>query len=328
MHRQILMADGVYRGASGYNQTVYGTWDLSFKEIEKRGNFMSGNAQAAQAAILILQICAFYHHSSISKHIFQSAAEESGKFVANSEMVEKLPHAMTLLDHTLLALDKNGNWDGMIFEEGIGVLLSFSLMRRGQSSQIFSIHPLVHSWSREKMSEYEQQRLCQIGSIILSCAIPWRFSSKDYALRKIIYPHIMENELHADQIGLIQQYYDDKCSNFALVMSESGDWKNAQQLLVQVMDMRKKLLGAEHPDTLTSMGNLAITYQNQGRWNEAEQLGVQVVDMTKKLLGAEHPNTLISMGNLAMTYQNQGRWDEAEQLKLEVLNTRKKLGMP
>ena len=58
------------------------------------------------------------------------------------------------------------------------------------------------------------------------------------------------------------------------------------------MDMRKKLLGAEHPHTFTSMGNLASTYVNQGRWNEAEQLEVQVMDMRKKLLGAEHPNTL------------------------------------
>src|SRR3954469_21221439 len=29
-------------------------------------------------------------------------------------------------------------------------------------------------------------------------------------------------------------------------------------------------LGAEHPDTLTSMANLASTYRNQGRWKEAE----------------------------------------------------------
>jgi hypothetical protein len=59
-----------------------------------------------------------------------------------------------------------------------------------------------------------------------------------------------------------------------------------------VLDMRKKLLGAEHPDTLLSMGNLAVTYSNQGKWNEAEQLEVQVLDMRKKLLGAEHPDTL------------------------------------
>jgi hypothetical protein len=86
------------------------------------------------------------------------------------------------------------------------------------------------------------------------------------------------------------------------------------------MDMRKKLLGAEHPSTLSSMGNLASTYWNQGRWNEAEQLQIQVMDMRKKLLGAKHPDTLSSMENLASTYQNQGRWNEAEKLELEVTN--------
>ena len=32
--------------------------------------------------------------------------------------------------------------------------------------------------------------------------------------------------------------------------------------------MRKKLLGAEHPDTLTSLSSLALMYSNQGKWNE------------------------------------------------------------
>jgi hypothetical protein len=75
------------------------------------------------------------------------------------------------------------------------------------------------------------------------------------------------------------------------------------------MDMRKKLLGAEHPDTLTSIANLAVTYGSQRRWNEAEQLEVQVIDMRKnlKLLGAEHPDTLKNMANLAGMYWNQGR---------------------
>jgi hypothetical protein len=69
-----------------------------------------------------------------------------------------------------------------------------------------------------------------------------------------------------------------------------GRWNEAEQLNVQVMDLRKKLLGAEHPDTLTSMANLAIAYRNRGRWNKAEQLNVQVMDMRKRLLGAEHPS--------------------------------------
>ena len=144
LHHQTLMTDVMFKGASNYDQTVYGTWDLSFKEIERRTRQLTtGNAQAAQSAILILQLCAFYHHSNISKAIFQSAAEKSREDV-DSEAAKKLPQAMTLLDHTLLALDNNGQWDEFIFGQGMSVLLSFSLMRREYSSELFSIHPLVH----------------------------------------------------------------------------------------------------------------------------------------------------------------------------------------
>ena len=65
-----------------------------------------------------------------------------------------------------------------------------------------------------------------------------------------------------------------------------GRWNEAENLEVQVMYMRKKLLGAEHPDTLMGMANLASTYRHQGRWNEAEQLDVEVMVLRKKLLGA------------------------------------------
>ena len=67
-------------------------------------------------------------------------------------------------------------------------------------------------------------------------------------------------------------------------------------LNLQVIETRKKVLGAEHPDTLTSMANLASTYRNQGRWKEAEELEVQVMEVSKKILGEEHPDTLTSYG--------------------------------
>ena len=72
VHRQALMSDATFTGASKYNKTIFGTWDLSFSEIEKRAGGQSTlkDAQAAKAAIIILQICAFYHHTGISKDIF------------------------------------------------------------------------------------------------------------------------------------------------------------------------------------------------------------------------------------------------------------------
>ena len=71
-------------------------------------------------------------------------------------------------------------------------------------------------------------------------------------------------------------------ANIAVTYCNQGKWIEAEQLEVQVMDMRKKLLGAEHPDTLTSMANLTVIYQNQGWFNEAEQLDVEVIDIRKR----------------------------------------------
>ena len=74
--------------------------------------------------------------------------------------------------------------------------------------------------------------------------------------------------------------------NLATMYRNQGRLNEAEQLDIQVMDMRKRLLGAEHPHTLRSMENLATMYRNQGRLNEAELLDIQVMDLTKKLLGA------------------------------------------
>nr|POF13651.1 nephrocystin-3 [Quercus suber] len=100
-----------------------------------------------------------------------------------------------------------------------------------------------------------------------------------------------------------------------------GQWKEAEELEVKVMETRRTVLGAEHPDTLTGMGNLASTYRNQGRWKEAEELSVKVMVTRRTVLGAEHPSTLTGMANLALTYQNQGRWKEAEELEVKVMET-------
>jgi hypothetical protein len=81
------------------------------------------------------------------------------------------------------------------------------------------------------------------------------------------------------------------------------------------METRKRVLGTEHPDTLTGMANLAVTYHSHGRLRESKELGVQVVHLSKGVLGAGHPDTLLWMNNLAYVYQdlerlNKATWNE------------------
>ena len=51
--------------------------------------------------------------------------------------------------------------------------------------------------------------------------------------------------------------------NLARTYSQQGKLNEAEKLEVDVMELRKRLLGAEHPDTSTSMTNLAGTYRQQ-----------------------------------------------------------------
>ncbi|KAJ5667191.1 hypothetical protein N7507_003055 [Penicillium longicatenatum] len=106
-----------------------------------------------------------------------------------------------------------------------------------------------------------------------------------------------------------------------------GQFKEAEDLQAQVMEVEKKKLGADHPNTLVSINNLASMYADQGRWKEAEELQAQVTDVRKTKLGADHPDTLTSINNLASIYTQQGRWKEAEELQVQVMEVEKtKLG--
>jgi hypothetical protein len=83
-----------------------------------------------------------------------------------------------------------------------------------------------------------------------------------------------------------------------------------------VLEMSKRVLGDEHPDTITRKANLASTYSDQGRWDEAEMLKLEVLETSKHVLGDEHPDTITHKANLASTYRNQGRLKEVADLEL------------
>ncbi|KAI5460636.1 hypothetical protein BGZ63DRAFT_425133 [Mariannaea sp. PMI_226] len=116
-------------------------------------------------------------------------------------------------------------------------------------------------------------------------------------------------------------------SLLATVMKDQGQWKEAEMLLVQVIEAHKMKVEVDHPGMLASIINLTSIYRNQGRWEEAEKLQVQVLETFKSKLGPDHPDILSNMANLASTYWKQGRWEEAEKLQVQVLETFKsKLG--
>lgn len=64
--------------------------------------------------------------------------------------------------------------------------------------------------------------------------------------------------------------------NLASTCQSQGRWKEAEELNVQGMETRKKVLGQDHLDILSITGSLALTYRNQRRTIEAVELEVRL----------------------------------------------------
>jgi hypothetical protein len=81
----------------------------------------------------------------------------------------------------------------------------------------------------------------------------------------------------------------------------------------------ERLLGGDHPDTLTARAHLAASYYQAGRTGEAIAIEERVVADFERLLEAEHPDTLTVRANLAASYHQAERTGEAIELLERVV---------
>jgi hypothetical protein len=65
-------------------------------------------------------------------------------------------------------------------------------------------------------------------------------------------------------------------ASLATTYHQQGRSTEAEQIYVDVLELRKEVLGERHPDTIWSMAELAATYHQQGQSKEAEELEVLV----------------------------------------------------
>ena len=104
-----------------------------------------------------------------------------------------------------------------------------------------------------------------------------------------------------------------------------GKAREALPLRQQGLDLRRKLLGEEHPDTALSYNNQAFNENAQGRYEDAERSARKAVALHRKLLGEEHPLTARGYNNLALHLTAQGKFAEAEEAHSKALALRRKL---
>ena len=140
-------------------------------------------------------------------------------------------------------------------------------------------------------------------------ASSWRFDDAEAALSTITSD--LEHMHGADAI--------------ASAYVSAGRLCEAITLFEQVLTERIRILGNNHPDTMTARDNLAGAYRHAGRLGEAITLYEQTLTDSTRILGEDHPETLTSRNNLAGAYESIGRLEEAITLFEQVLTDRTRI---
>ncbi|GAA4102765.1 tetratricopeptide repeat protein [Nonomuraea soli] len=112
------------------------------------------------------------------------------------------------------------------------------------------------------------------------------------------------------------------CSRY---LSDLADLGRAIPLLEQTLADRERVLGPDHPHTLTSRNNLAYAYETAGDLGRAIPLLEQTLAAFERVLGPEHPDTLSSRNNLAGAYYAAGDLGRAIPLLEQTLADRERV---
>ena len=109
------------------------------------------------------------------------------------------------------------------------------------------------------------------------------------------------------------------------VYFELGLYARAESLFSQALDIRRRVLGENHPDTLLSMFGLGRTLSVEQRIPEAETLLREALAKQQNVLGTEHPDTLATAQQFAIVLGWKGDIAGEERLTRQTLESRRRV---
>ncbi len=111
----------------------------------------------------------------------------------------------------------------------------------------------------------------------------------------------------------------------ATTYGEIGLYERALPLQVAALKTRRRVLGDEHPDTLSSVSKMGLLLKFMGRHEEALSFCREALEARRRILGDDHPDTLTSISNMGVLLRAMDRNDEAEPYYREALEARRRI---
>ncbi|HYO72481.1 MAG TPA: serine/threonine-protein kinase [Archangium sp.] len=115
----------------------------------------------------------------------------------------------------------------------------------------------------------------------------------------------------------------DSLNDQAIAFQEMGRYEEARTAYERVLELRRKVLGPEHPKVIAALNNLGVALGALGKYEEARAVYEQALDLRRKTLGPDNPLVANSYSNLGTALGQLGKHDEARELYEHALAIRK-----
>lgn len=205
-------------------------------------------------------------------------------------------------------------WDALFFGRALLILVEFSLITLDDERRI-SMHPLVHEWSRERMSPAEQKTAWEYALSTLAITYTPDTGLINHRYKRSLFPHIRIC-LHSPEAQLHLFTQDSEIyerlqivSAFSAIYNEAFQWQEMLDLETRALECKKKLYDDEEEATIMkSIKNIAVCFQNLCRYKESEELCRFLVDVAKKKTGADSSWTYVATMQLAEVHEDMGNY--------------------
>ncbi|KAI7569125.1 hypothetical protein KC343_g2333 [Hortaea werneckii] len=307
-NRDRLLRDEEFARTSPYKKTVWTVWETSLASLNK----LEDN-QSEICANQLLGFLTLLDKSNAQEELFRLAS--LGLQKSCDQLGTSVPGWM----QGLLRKGKDNKWNDLCYRTTVRALQRYGLVRPvGGPWKGLTMHSLVRwrAGAGINLQEYWRHYLIFLGAV---CVQIMEEADKTHFRQHLVVHFPLNSEL----FRLMPDFDSEKslrwiCEILGWVWQREGRFEEAGQLQSEMLDVRRRLLGGEHPDTLNAMADLGSTYSQQGLWGRAKDLESQVIEKGKKILGEEHPETLRAMHHFAITLSNEGQWDDAVKLNKAV----------
>lgn len=318
-------------------EVVHSTFDISL------GLLLKDATMANHDAAELLKIMAFFHFELIPLEAFTRAVANRVKALgaatsgsgqsrlANSIRARLEP---PVLLPGFLKGDR-GHLDKYRINWAIAELQSLSFIR--SDGKYVSLHPLIHSWARDRLTLRQRHIWSTMALHTLVSAFllpPESTSEADGDFHRDVIPHLRSclHEVHGNPVSepaqsmgsfprlqptlllLIgrQALMHARCG---YVFAERGSFHEAAVHLEVTRSLLSRVLGDGHQKTTTAALGLAGVYWGLGRLEEAIALQCSVVEIRTRVLGTMSREALVAMDQLGRSYWLYGQYVEALELQ-------------